>query len=139
MTGDELARAYLAKSKARRRVLEVLAEEQAWSDIVREAQEIVELTLKAALRFVGIDPPHWHDVGPILLEHADTYPEWFRRDIPRMAEISRRLRRERELAFYGDVDAVPTDSYDATDGHQASKEANFVLDAVVRLSDERST
>jgi HEPN domain-containing protein len=59
----------MVKAKARRRVLEVLAEEQAWSDVVREAQELVELALKGALRVVGVDPPKWHDVGPILRRH----------------------------------------------------------------------
>ena len=39
MTKSELARAYLEKASKRRRVLEVLKEEQAWSDVVREAQE----------------------------------------------------------------------------------------------------
>ena len=68
MTVDELARAYVTKASKRRRALEVLLEEEAYSDVVREAQELVELALKGMLRFVGIDPPKWHDVGPILKE-----------------------------------------------------------------------
>jgi hypothetical protein len=63
MTGDQLAHAYLVKARARRRVLEVLTEEQAWPDVVRYAQELVELALTGALRVIGIDPPKWHDVG----------------------------------------------------------------------------
>lgn len=137
MTGDELALAYLAKARARLRVLAVLAEERAHSDVVREAQELVELALKGALRIVGIDPPHWHDVGPILREHAAAYPRWFAERIPRLAEISRRLRRERELAFYGDVDFVPTDAYGPGDAAQARNEATEVFDAVARLVAER--
>jgi hypothetical protein len=137
VTGDELARAYLAKARARRRVLEVLSDEHAWSDVVREAQELVELALKAALRIVGIDPPHWHDVGPILVEHAASYPEWFAAAAPRLAEVSRRLRRERELAFYGDVDVVPTDAYGPEDAARARAEAAEVYEAVARLAAER--
>lgn len=137
MTGDELARAYLAKARARLRVLEVLTEEQAHSDVVREAQELVELALKAALRMVGIDPPHWHDVGPILREHTVAYPDWFAGRIARLAEISRRLRRERELAFYGDVDLVPTDAYGPDEAARARAEATEVFDAVERLAAER--
>lgn len=137
MTGDELARAYLAKARARLRVLDVLVEERAHSDVVREAQELVELALKAALRIVGIDPPHWHDVGPILREHHVAYPAWFAERIPQLAEISRRLRRERELAFYGDVDMVPTDAYGPEESARAREEAAAVFEAVQRLAAER--
>lgn len=137
MTGDHLAAAYLAKARARRRVLEVLTEERAWSDVVREAQELVELTLKAALRVVGIDPPKWHDVGPILVQSVGAFPEPFVSAIPRLAQISRWLRRERELAFYGDVDLVPTDSYDEGDAARALADALEVYAAVEHLMAER--
>ncbi len=137
MTGDQLAAAYLAKARARRRVLEVLAEERAWSDVVREAQELVELALKGALRVVGIDPPKWHDVGPILVESVRAFPEPFATTIPRLAEISRWLRRERELAFYGDIDLVPTESYGEQDAVRATADAFEVYAAVEQLMAER--
>ena len=57
MTFNDLARSYLEKASKRRRVLEVLLEQDAYSDVVREAQELVELALKGMLRMVGIDPP----------------------------------------------------------------------------------
>lgn len=123
----------MAKARARRRVLAVLAEEQAWSDVVREAQELVELALKAALRLVGIDPPKWHDVGPILVDRATVFPDPFAAVIPRLAEISRWLRRERELAFYGDIDLVPTESYREQDAARATADALEVYDAVASL------
>jgi HEPN domain-containing protein len=50
MTQDGLAESYIVKATKRRRVLEVLLEEEAYSDVVREAQELVELALKAMLR-----------------------------------------------------------------------------------------
>lgn len=34
--------------------------------VVRQSQECVELCLKSVLRFVGIEPPKWHDVGEEL-------------------------------------------------------------------------
>ncbi len=43
---DQLAAAYLVRARARRRVLQVLMEERAHSDVVREAQELVELALR---------------------------------------------------------------------------------------------
>ncbi len=65
MTNISLAQSYLSKARKRLRILTVLLEEEAYSDVVREAQEIVELALKGMLRQVGIEPPHWHDVSPM--------------------------------------------------------------------------
>jgi hypothetical protein len=42
VTNDSLARSYLAKARVRLKVLDVLRAEGAWSDVVREAQEVVE-------------------------------------------------------------------------------------------------
>ncbi len=127
MSTDELAAAYLEKARKRLRVLEVLAEQQSWSDVVREAQELVELALKGLLRWVGVDPPKWHDVGPILLENEKLFAASFRERLPRLAAISRELRSERERAFYGDVDLVPTRHYAADDAIVAMEEARYVL------------
>ncbi len=63
MTGESLSRNYLIKARNRLKALEVLFAEEDWSDVVREAQEIVELCLKGMLRAIGIDPPRQHDVG----------------------------------------------------------------------------
>jgi HEPN domain-containing protein len=46
--------------------------------VVRQCQEAVELLLKAALRLAGVEPPKWHDVGPVLRREAGRFPEWFR-------------------------------------------------------------
>lgn len=138
MTGDELARAYLGKARARRLVLDVLYEAEAHSDVVREAQELVELVLKAALRLMGIDPPRVHDVGPLLSDQAAVFPAWFRELIPRLAEISAWLRREREFAFYGEVDVIPTETYGTEHAERAIRDAATVLDAVERLVAERN-
>jgi HEPN domain-containing protein len=133
VTADELARAYVIKASKRRRVLEVLLEEEAYSDVVREAQELVELALKGMLRCVGIDPPKWHDVGPILKEQRDFFPEWIKGHIGQLADISRWLRKEREFAFYGDVDFIPTEEYTRKDAERAIQDALFVLDKAQRL------
>ncbi len=44
-----------------------------YSDVVREAQELVELALKGMLRAVGIDPPKVHEVGGALLSNRDRF------------------------------------------------------------------
>ena len=69
MTNIDLAASYLLKATSRMRILPVLMEDENWSDVVREAQEIVELATKAILRRAGIDPPKWHDVSPIIIEN----------------------------------------------------------------------
>jgi HEPN domain-containing protein len=133
VTKSELARAYLEKATKRRRVLEVLQEQQAWSDVVRKAQELVELALKGMLREVGVDPPKWHDVGPILTEQAARFPEATRRQLPQLVRISRWLRKEREFSFYGDVDFMPTERYSADDAERAIADALCALEAARQL------
>jgi HEPN domain-containing protein len=128
LTKSELVRAYLEKATKRQRVLQVLVEEEAWSDVVREAQELVELALKAMLREVGIDPPKWHDVGPILLQQAHLFPNETQTHLAELARISKWLRKEREFAFYGDIDFIPTEQYSRDDGDRAVRDAAFVLD-----------
>src|SRR3972149_6108881 len=68
VTADELARSYFSRARKRLAALRALMQEEAYPDVVREAQELVELALKGMLRWVGIEPPKWHDVGPILRE-----------------------------------------------------------------------
>jgi HEPN domain-containing protein len=41
--------------------------------VMRQSQEAVELSLKAALRVAGIEPPKWRDVGPILMQNRDRF------------------------------------------------------------------
>jgi HEPN domain-containing protein len=109
----------------------------AWNLVVRRCQETVELALKGALRAVGVEVPKVHDVGITLKDHADRFPEVLRESVPRLASISRRLRRERELAFYGDEETgtPPQWLYTQEDAEGALQEAGQVLswaEAVLR-------
>jgi HEPN domain-containing protein len=106
VTADDLARAYLAKARLRLEVLDLLLSRGGYSDVVREAQELVELATKAMLRHTGVELK-WHDVGSILLDKAERFVPDVRADLPRVADISRALRKEREFAFYGDEDPEP--------------------------------
>ena len=73
-----------------------------------------------------VDPPH-HDVGGLLLEHGGRFSAELRERLPRAAEISKSLRRERELAFHGDIDFIPTEEYTEAHGRAAYDGAAFVL------------
>ncbi|NPV29932.1 MAG: HEPN domain-containing protein [Firmicutes bacterium] len=53
MRKDALAAAYLKKAEVRFQALLFYKERGAYSDVVREAQEMVELLLKAVLRGIG--------------------------------------------------------------------------------------
>lgn len=133
MTANELAKAYLQKARKRVRVLEVLLEQDAFSDVVREAQELVELALKGMLRSVGVDPPKWHDVGPVLLEQAALFPDWLQTDLDEIAKVSKWLRKEREFSFYGDIDFIPTEEYSLEDARRAQAGALKILESAVKL------
>jgi HEPN domain-containing protein len=109
-------------------MLDVLLEHEAYSDVVRESQEIVELALKAMLREIGIEPPKFHDVGPFLVESREKFPPEVQNSIARLAEISGYLRKERELSFYGDIDFVPTERYSRGDAERAMQDAAFVVE-----------
>jgi len=102
MNSVALARDYLRKVRARRRALQLLYEDGSYDDVVREAQEIVELALKGALRFIGVDPPKRHDVGRALREFAGRLPERWRARLEEIEAISKALAEEKGHAFYGD-------------------------------------
>jgi hypothetical protein len=55
------------------------------------------------------------------------------RRCPAAAGISKRLRRERELVFAGDIDFIQTEEYSATDAQRAYEEAAWVLDLAARV------
>ena len=127
MTSGSLAKSYLAKARVRLKALRVLRDEGGHSDVVREAQELVELALKGMLRAVGIEPPKFHDVGGLLLEHRPKFAGEVGEQLDRAADISRRLRRELELAFYGDIDFIPTEQYSAADAARAYDAAAWIV------------
>jgi hypothetical protein len=92
-----------------------LAEAESWADVVRESQEIVELALKGLLRSCGIDPPRIHDVSAVLVAERERLPEAVREGLDELTGISRQLRRDLELAFYGAEDLTPTGFYSRED------------------------
>jgi len=129
-----LGESYYTKARKRLRALAVLFEDQAYSDVVREAQEIVELALKGVLRKIGLEPPKLHDVGPLVVEYQDRLPTDVAAQARRLAEISHWLRREREVSFYGDVDLVPTEEHAEEDASRALADARSVVEAVRSMS-----
>lgn len=126
MHNDSLVSDYLTRAKHRLAAVEVLLKAKSYADVVRESQEVVELTLKALLRSVGIEGPWIYDAGDILLEQIARMPKELVPKIEQLATISRSLRRDRELAFYGSEDLTPSHFYKLNDAEKAYQDASWV-------------
>jgi HEPN domain-containing protein len=132
MTNVELARDYFTRAQKRLKAVAVLMDESAFADVVRESQEVVELLLKATLRHFGIAVPFSHEPSQSFIDNSGRLPDDVRALIPRWAEISRRLRRDRELAFYGSEDVTPSSFYTREDATEAKGMAEEILANVGR-------
>ncbi|MEM3893708.1 MAG: HEPN domain-containing protein, partial [Thermofilum sp.] len=71
----EIALSYAKQAKERLHHAREALERGNYPYVVRQCQEAVELMLKAALRLVGVEPPRWRDVGPVLRREAARFPE----------------------------------------------------------------
>lgn len=130
MTNSKLADDYLKRARGRLRAIEVLLEDQLYADVVRECQEACELALKSAIRRAGHSVPFQHDVSEKLKEIRTDLPGKIQQALPRLCEISKSLRRDRELAFYGSEDVTPGDFYERSHATQAVAQLKEVLAAL---------
>jgi len=96
-----VAEAYLKQANARLRHAREALDDGLNAYALRLAQECVELSLKAALRVVGVEYPRKHDVSDILGEVEERFPSWFRRELPELKEASKKLTAMREVSMYG--------------------------------------
>ena len=135
MNNIEMARSYLRQAEERIKHAEEALKTGNYAYTIRQSQEPVELALKGALRLLAIEPPKWHDVGPVLKRHRELFPRWFRDRIDDVASISRKLRREREPSMYGDEETgtPPDQLYSLLDAEESVRYAREVLDLCLRL------
>ena len=133
MKNRSLAVDYIERSQKRIKAIETLYQEQAWADVVSESQEVVELALKALLRSCAIEAPRTHDVSGVLEEEKNNLPEPVQKDLKRYQRISKSLRRDRELAFYGSEDLTPSEFYQEEDAKKAKESAEWVVRTLVPL------
>jgi HEPN domain-containing protein len=110
--------------------LDVLLQDKNYPDVVRESQEVVELSLKGLLKHLRIEVPRVHDVGGILRENLNIVPLELKKSLDQIIAISKDLRRDRELAFYGSEDLLPLEFYSEADAKQAISDATFVVNEV---------
>jgi HEPN domain-containing protein len=95
--------------------------------VVRESQEALELALKGLLRACGSEPPRIHDVADVLLAERDRLPAPVRSEVEGLAALSRELRRDCELAFYGAEDLTPSRFYREPDATRAREAARLAV------------
>ena len=96
--------------------------------VVRRAQEVVELTLKGALKMLGVDYPKVHDVAPLFSDQLRQKKGVSDPTVlQRIEEASLWLAQSRAQSFYFDRE------YGEEDAEQALKDAAFVLNEVKEL------
>jgi HEPN domain-containing protein len=130
MRNLDLANDYVRRAAIRLRAIDVLFEAESFADVVRESQEVVELALKGLLRASGVEPPRIHDVSDILLAERARLPPLPDGAVEELARISKELRRDRELAFYGAEDLTPSGFYSAENAHRAREGARRTVSLV---------
>jgi len=100
-----VARSYLRQAEARLKDAEEALAEGLNAYALRLSQECVEMSLKAALKLVGIEYPKKHDVSDVLVEVRGRFPKWFQDELSFLADASRKLAKKREVSMYGDEES----------------------------------
>ncbi len=128
MRNLSLIKDYYIRSGHRLGAVRYLMTKKSYADVVRESQEVVELLLKALVRFCNIEVPRLHDLSDVLIENETLLPKAILEDLQKITKISKQLRRDRELAFYGTEDLTPGEFYKLEDAKEALDNATFVYE-----------
>jgi len=86
------------------------------------------LALKGVLKTCGVEAPRTHDVSQVLRDHVDRLPAVYGDSLDEICEISRSLRKDRELAYYGADDLLPGEFFNREDAELASAKAMRVVE-----------
>lgn len=133
MKNKSLTKDYIVRGGIRLEALQVLFNREGYADVVREAQEIVELVSKALIRHLGGEPARVHDVSAQLVELKARIPAEEHEGLEKLIAVSRELRRDRELAFYGTEDLTPSEFYSKQDAERALSQARGAVAFVVGI------
>ncbi|HKY31724.1 MAG TPA: HEPN domain-containing protein [Candidatus Polarisedimenticolia bacterium] len=125
MTNLRLAEAFLERARARLRALDTLREEADFSDVIREARDIVELCFRGMLRITGVEVSRWRDPGEVLRENMPLLPAEVRVHADRISEIYEDLRRHRPIDV--SEDGMPPEKVMMVDADRATAEAEWIL------------
>lgn len=137
MRTDELALDYIGRAEITLEEARKAMGGEGHSLAIRRSQETVELSLKAALRYLAIEYPREHDVSDVLLavKRTRSLPKWFEEKIESMTEVSRDLARKRGPAFYGDERTFTPASqlFTKEEGLRALRDAEEVFEICKKL------
>jgi len=77
-----------------------------------------------------VEVPRVHDVSGFLRRYRDRLPPFLADNLDQITRISRTLREEREISFYGDEEAgfTPEELYTEDDAEKAISDATFIFD-----------
>ena len=123
MTNHELSKALWEEAlRIQRRDVSATWEDNDFNLCIRRSQEVVELALKAALRFLGADYPKHHDVGRLFVEVCrQKNLTVLREDLALVIRVSSELAEKRGLAYYAE------ETYNRADAQQAMEDAESVV------------
>jgi HEPN domain-containing protein len=135
VTSDRTARDYLEQAQARRIAVGALFSTRAYPSVVRESQDVVELILKGAFRFVSVEPAKRYDVDDLVEQFIDRFPEEWRQVIGELGPALTQLAQDRAPAFYGREaeDIPPSELFSEADARRAMAVADRLLDLYTRL------
>lgn len=99
---------YMEESSIRIELANYAMDKKRYNTVIRECQAATELVLKALLFSKGRVVPAKHNLKSELKDIKDLFSDEFKSKFDFIYKISSRLRRERDIAMYGDVDLNKT-------------------------------
>lgn len=135
MRTDTLAKDYLDRAKNRLLDAPNALHRRAYPEVVRYSQECVELSLKSILRVLGIEYPRIHDVGDVIELHSEKFPDWLKKEIPKIRRISTELALKRGPSLYGleRIGKPSTQIFDETDARDAYESAKCIYSLCLKF------
>ena len=129
MTSIRLAEAFLDRARTRLQALDALRAEADFSDVVREARDIVDLCIRGMLRVMDIEVSRWREAGEILQENIRRFPSEIVAHEERLMGILKDLAQANEIPP-SDEEPVPhavIEKMNIADADRATAEAEWVL------------
>lgn len=128
MTNGEKARKLMGSAVEYREFMETALARESWNVAVREAFEVIELSLKAVLNHLLVDHPRMHDVGGIFVGAlAARGIQLEEREAAEVRQASTNLASKRAPAFYFETDETEADV------RKAAENARRIHDLCVRV------
>lgn len=129
MTSIRLAEAFLDRARTRLEALDALRAEADFSDVVREARDIVDLCIRGMLRVMDIEVSRWREAGEILQENIRRFPAEIVSHEERLMGILKDLAQANQIPPSDEdpAPAAPIDKMNIADADRATAEAEWVL------------